>query len=85
MAQFKFELQKLPFLREHRVQQIVILPGSVYLEMAIAAAEAIGISAPFELRDIRFHEPCILAEGGDNSVHIELLGERIRSLPNRRC
>lgn len=50
-----------PWLAEHRIHHVAVLPAAVYCEMALAAARvAVGDAA--EVRDLRFVEPLLLDE-----------------------
>jgi polyketide synthase 5 len=51
----------LPWLGDHKIHDIAVLPGAAYLEMALAAARAIhGEDA--EIRDVRFEQMLLLEE-----------------------
>ncbi len=51
----------LPWLSDHKIHDIAILPGAGYLEMALAAArEILGETA--EIRDIQFEQMLLLEE-----------------------
>ncbi|MFD5097389.1 amino acid adenylation domain-containing protein [Streptomyces albidochromogenes] len=45
----------LPWLRDHRVFDSLVLPGVAYMEMAFAAAGEVFGPAPAELRDFHIH------------------------------
>ncbi|WP_006241249.1 sulfolipid-1 biosynthesis phthioceranic/hydroxyphthioceranic acid synthase [Mycolicibacterium tusciae] len=50
-----------PWLSDHRVRNVAVLPGAAYCEMALAAArEVLGEAA--EVRDIRFEQALLLDE-----------------------
>jgi polyketide synthase 5 len=50
-----------PWLGDHRVRNVAVLPGAAYCEMALTAAHAVlGQSA--EVRDIRFEQALLLDE-----------------------
>ena len=51
----------LPWLGDHKIHDIAVLPGAAYLEMALAAARAIhGETAV--IRDVRFEQMLLLEE-----------------------
>jgi polyketide synthase 5 len=50
-----------PWLAEHRIRDVAVLPGAVYCEMALAAARAV-LGEPSEVRDIRFEQALLLDE-----------------------
>ncbi len=53
-----------PFLADHRVQGSVVLPGAVYLEMGMAAANAV-YGADFSVDDVVLHRAVILDQTCD--------------------
>ena len=58
----------LPYLDDHRIQGVALLPASAYVEMALAAAvEAFGAQS-FALKDIEFHRTLFLPEGGTHTM-----------------
>jgi acyl transferase domain-containing protein len=59
-------LERLSYLRDHRVGGAVLLPAAAYLEMALAAAGP----GPVTLRDVRFLAPLFLAEGAGQRVQL---------------
>lgn len=50
-----------PWLADHRIHQVVVLPGAAYCEMACAAAR-IAVGDSFEIRDVRFEATLLLDE-----------------------
>jgi myxalamid-type polyketide synthase MxaE and MxaD len=63
---------RLPFLRDHRVDDAVLLPGTACLEMALAAAaEALG-AGPHALADVVFEAAVFLPEGGARTLQLTL-------------
>ena len=53
----------LPYLDDHRIEGVAVLPASAYVEMALAAAvEAFGAQC-FTLKDIKFHRALFLPAG----------------------
>jgi len=62
----------LPYLKDHRLQGAIILPGAFYIEVALAAAaEAFG-ETPRILEDIAFHKMLVLPENGTRSLQAVL-------------
>jgi polyketide synthase 5 len=51
----------LPWLGDHKIHDIAVLPGAAYLEMALAAARAIHGESAF-IRDVRFEQMLLLEE-----------------------
>jgi myxalamid-type polyketide synthase MxaD len=53
----------LPYLDDHRIEGVAVLPASAYVEMALAAAvEAYGAQS-FALKNIEFHRALFLPDG----------------------
>jgi acyl transferase domain-containing protein/NADPH:quinone reductase-like Zn-dependent oxidoreductase/SAM-dependent methyltransferase/acyl carrier protein len=53
----------MPFLRDHKVQGQILVPGAAYLEIALAAAKEIFGGGPYFLEDVRFVKGCFLPRG----------------------
>ncbi|MCE9514720.1 MAG: type I polyketide synthase [Mycobacterium sp.] len=82
---------KLPWLSDHRVNNVTAYPGAAYCEMALAAAELVFGDA-HEVRDIQFEQLMLLDErtaviataavgttgAAEFAAQTELDGERIR-------
>ena len=60
-AEFRISLRSLPFLAHHAFQDMVVLPGSFYIEMALSVHQELSKRAPCTMRDLRFQNPVILA------------------------
>ena len=50
-----------PWLGDHRIRNVAVLPGAAYCEMALAAARAV-LGEASEVRDIRFEQVLLLDE-----------------------
>ena len=50
-----------PWLAEHRIRDVAVLPAAAYCEMALAAARAV-LGEASEVRDIRFEQALLLDE-----------------------
>jgi len=59
-----FDPNWIPYLRDHKVQGQILVPGAAYLEMALAAGKEIFGSGPYILEDMRFVKGCFLPKGG---------------------
>ncbi|MGF2947530.1 acyltransferase domain-containing protein, partial [Mycobacterium sp. Lab-001] len=55
----------IPFLADHRVQGSVVVPAAVFVEIALAAAEAAYGSTDHRVNDLRLHRALILDETCD--------------------
>ncbi len=53
----------MPYLRDHKVQGQILIPGAAYLEMALAAGKEVFGSGPYILEDVRFVKGCFLPKG----------------------
>jgi acyl transferase domain-containing protein len=53
-----------PWLRDHRVQGLAVVPASAYVEMAIAAARQVLGGGPVSIRHIENLRPIVLRDGG---------------------
>ena len=50
-----------PWLGDHRIRNVAVLPGAAYCEMALAAARAV-LGEASEVRDIRFEQALLMDE-----------------------
>ena len=50
-----------PWLGDHQIHNVAVLPGAAYCEMALAAAHAV-LGEASEVRDIRFEQALLLDE-----------------------
>jgi len=62
----------LPYLDDHRIQGVAVLPASAYVEMALAAAVEIFGAQPITLRDIEFRKALFLPEGATHTIQVIL-------------
>jgi len=62
----------LPYLNDHRIQGVPVLPAAGYLEMALAAAAEVFGDQSIELRDVAFRKALFLPEGGTRTVQVIL-------------
>jgi acyl transferase domain-containing protein/NADPH:quinone reductase-like Zn-dependent oxidoreductase/aryl carrier-like protein len=56
--------QVIPFLRDHAVHGNTTLPGTAYVELALAASAACGIDAPI-VEGLHLHRPAFLSPESD--------------------
>ncbi|WP_437759716.1 non-ribosomal peptide synthase/polyketide synthase [Sorangium sp. So ce1389] len=64
-----------PYLADHRVQGALVLPAAAYVDMALAAAEAVFGREAAELTGLTFKQALFLPEKGTRSVQITLTRE----------
>jgi acyl transferase domain-containing protein len=70
-----FDKHSRPYLNDHRVEGVMALPVSVYLEMAQAAArEALG-AGPYVLTEIELKKLLLVPEQGVQKVQVVLSSE----------
>jgi myxalamid-type polyketide synthase MxaE and MxaD len=60
----------LPYLDEHRIQGVAVLPASAYVEMALAAAVEVFGAQSVALKDIEFRKALFLPEGGTHTIQV---------------
>ena len=58
-AEFRISIRSLPFLADHAFQDVVVLPGSFYIEMALSEMEALPSAASMlpGWKSIAVHQP----------------------------
>ena len=62
----------LPYLNDHRIQGVAVLPASAYVEMALAAAVEVFGAQSVVLKDIEFRKALFLPEGGTHTIQMIL-------------
>ncbi|HEX2916147.1 MAG TPA: SDR family NAD(P)-dependent oxidoreductase [Chloroflexia bacterium] len=62
-----------PYLADHQVQGLAMLPGSAYLEMALAAARQVAGSTPISLGEVVFKEALIVPAEAPVAIQLSLL------------
>lgn len=83
----KLDVDKIKFLADHRWRGIateartygpavsqsgVVVPGTAYLDMALAAAVEVFEERPVKLQDVEFHQALFLSDEGVRSVFMRL-------------
>ncbi|HEV8711727.1 MAG TPA: beta-ketoacyl synthase N-terminal-like domain-containing protein [Candidatus Binatia bacterium] len=68
----EIDARVLPHVEDHRIQGTPVVPASVYVEMALAAASEVLGEAPQILQDVTFHRALFLPEGGTRTVQVIL-------------
>jgi FkbH-like protein/FkbM family methyltransferase len=72
-AEFRVGVRSLPYLADHGVQDMVVLPGAFYVEMALYLERELCGRVPRIARNLRFHAPIVLA-AEDTVVRVEAKG-----------
>ena len=62
----------LPYLDDHRIQGVAVLPASAYVEMALAAAVEVFGAQSVALKDVEFRKALFLPEGGTHTIQVIL-------------
>src|SRR6266511_2943517 len=62
-AEFKVGVHSLPYLADHAFQDMIVLPGSLCLEMAFCVHGNLLKQVAGTLRKATFQNPVILSEG----------------------
>ena len=70
-AECRISTRSLPFLADHAFQDVIVLPGSFYLEMALSVHREFFGSAPGVVRNVTFQNPVILSPE-DTVIRIEV-------------
>jgi FkbH-like protein/FkbM family methyltransferase len=60
-AEFKISLRLLPFLGDHAFQDLVVLPGSFYIEMVLSVYQELSNHVPGVIRNVIFQNPVVLS------------------------
>ena len=70
-AEFRISLRSLSFLGDHAFQDLVVLPGSFYIEMALSVYQELSNRHPGVIRNVTFQNPVILSPE-DTIIRIEV-------------
>ncbi|QUH01863.1 acyltransferase domain-containing protein [Saccharopolyspora erythraea] len=66
------DLERNSYLRDHKVDGAIVLPGAAYLELATAGAHKILGQVPIAVCDIRFRHAVLLSDGEVTIVRVTL-------------
>jgi len=70
-AEFRIGVRAAPYLADHGFQDMVVLPGSYYIEMALRVDGEVSKRVPGVVRNAIFHHPVILS-AGDTVIKVEV-------------
>ena len=70
-AEFRISLRSVPFLADHAFNDMVVLPGSFYIEMALSVHQELSKRAPGVVRNLTFQNPVILSTE-DTIIRVEV-------------
>jgi acyl transferase domain-containing protein/acyl carrier protein len=62
----------MPYLEEHRVEGVAVLPASAYIEMALAAAAETFVAQEVALEDVEFHRAMFIPDGDARALQLIL-------------
>src|SRR5881394_843187 len=60
-AEFKVGVRSVPYLADHGFQDMIVLPGSFYIDTALRMERELGHRIPSVMRNAGFHNPIILS------------------------
>jgi acyl transferase domain-containing protein len=66
-------LKNLPWLADHCVEDVCIVPASAYIEMALAAGSEVLGEGPLSVRDLEYLKPVAMHEGADYRLQTMLV------------
>jgi FkbH-like protein/FkbM family methyltransferase len=78
-AEFRIGLRSVPYLADHGFQDMVVLPGAFYIEMALCVDRELSKRAPVVVRNVTFHNPIILSVE-DIVIKVEVRGHGDRRI-----
>lgn len=64
----RFDIEREPVLGDHRIGGAAVVPGPVYVEMALAAAIEVLGPGPHEIVDLRIREAMVIEDGRERIV-----------------
>src|ERR1700687_755522 len=70
-AEFRIGVGSVPYLADHGFQDMVVLPGSFYIEMALCVEREVFKRVPNLVRNVTFHNPIILS-AEDTVIKVEV-------------
>lgn len=70
-AECRISVRSLPYLADHAFQDMVVLPGSFYIEMALSVHQELLERAPGVVRNVTFQNPVILSLD-DTIIRVEV-------------
>jgi acyl transferase domain-containing protein/acyl carrier protein len=69
-------LEGVPYLADHRVRGAVVVPAAAYVEMVLAASEALFGPGPRGLEHVAFPHALVLPEEGARTVQVVIAPDR---------
>src|SRR5213594_1461188 len=70
-AEFRIGVRSVPILKDHGFQDMVVLPGSLYVYMALSLDRELSRRVPLVVRNVVFQNPVILSTE-DTALKVEV-------------
>ena len=70
--QNEISTERYPYLADHCVQGMPVLPATAYAELTMEAAVSVFGEGPIRLSDLKFRRPLLLSGGGTAEVQVTL-------------
>ena len=70
-AEFRIGVRSVPYLADHGFHDMVVLPGSVYVDLALRLARELSPGVAGRVRNVTFHNPIILSTD-DTIVQVDV-------------
>jgi FkbH-like protein/FkbM family methyltransferase len=67
-VEFRIGIRSVPYLADHGFQDMIVLPGSFYVEMALAVERKLSQRVPRLVRNVTFRNPIILSIDEEDTV-----------------
>jgi len=81
-AELRFGVRSAPYLADHGFQDMVVLPGTIYLAAALCMEHELSGRDPLVISNVTFHNP-ILISTEDTVVELEVRGHGQRGVEYR--
>lgn len=76
----RVSVNKLPYIKGHKVNNTVVYPGAAYLEAALAAVNEIYGTGKCKLRNVQFKNSVMLSETGFATIQLKLFEKNPKNL-----
>lgn len=77
--EFEIDAGKLPYLADHRVQGMMVVPAAAYIEMALAGAAGLLNGASVDPFEVRFEQALTVREGETRKLQLVIKRESERA------
>ncbi len=72
LAEFKVGVRSLPYLADHGFQDMIVLPGSFYVELALCVHVDLLMQMAGTIKNVGFHNPVML-QNEDIIIRVEVV------------